>query len=365
MRVLYLSKALTVAAYRDKVRALRHHLDVVAVLPEPWRPPAEPVDAGEVVSWPVWFPGRPHLHLYRNPGSLLRESRPDLVHVDDEPYNAVTWQLVRAAHQRGLPALFFAWQTIPKRLPPPFAWMRRYVFRHAAGAIAGTGRAAETLRRLGYQGPLAMVPQFGVDPARFQPNQLERRGRRAALGVGEDEVLVGFAGRLVREKGVHVLVEAVRRIPRTRLVLVGEGPERAALERHAAAALDGRAWFAGRRPSTEMPAWLAALDLLVLPSLTTGHWAEQFGRVLVEAMASGVPVVGSDSGEIPRVIGEAGLVVPEDNPAALARAVDTLAHDPDLRARLAARGRARVAAHFTNDKIVAETASFYRDLRRP
>lgn len=363
MRVLYISKALTVAAYRDKLRALRRHLDLTAVIPDRWRPAVEPVQDGEVLLWPVRLPGRPHLHLYREPHRLLAELRPDLIHVDEEPYSAVTWQLVRAARRRGVPAVFFAWQSIAKRLPPPFGWMRASVFRHAAGAIAGTERAAETLRQLGYRGPLAIVPQFGVDLDRFQPSLAHRRAQRAALGMREDEVLIGFAGRLVPEKGVRVLLQALARVPAARLVVLGDGPERGSLARLAAGSgLDGRVRFAGHQASTQMPAWLSALDLLVLPSLTTAHWAEQFGRVLVEAMACGVPVVGSDSGEIPKVIGDAGLVVPEGDAAALARALGALAQDGDLRARLAARGLERAKTHFTNQRIVEQTVTFYEDL---
>jgi glycosyltransferase involved in cell wall biosynthesis len=107
---------------------------------------------------------------------------------------------------------------------------------------------------------------------------------------------------------------------------------------------------------------MAALDCLVLPSRTTARWKEQFGRVLVEAMACGVPVVGSSSGEIPRVIGDAGAVVPEGDAGALTRAVRALADDPAECAALGARGRARVLRDFTQEQIVADTLGFYREL---
>lgn len=363
MRVLYVSKALTVAAYRDKLRTLRRRLDVTAVIPDRWRPAAEPVQDGEVLLWPVRLPGRPHLHVYREPHRMLEELRPDLIHVDEEPYSAVTWQLVRAARRRGVPAVFFAWQSIAKRLPPPFGSMRAWVFRRAAGAIAGTERAAKALHQLGYRGPLAIVPQFGVDLDRFRPSAAHRRERRATLGIGEDTMVVGFAGRLVPEKGVGVLVEALTQLPAAHLVILGEGRERARLASLAArSGLDGRVRFAGRQPSWDMAGWLPAFDVLVLPSLTTTHWAEQFGRVLVEAMACGVPVVGSDSGEIPRVIGDAGLVVPEGNAAALGAALATLARDRDLRSRLGTLGRERVRAEFSNERVVEKTVGFYQEL---
>jgi glycosyltransferase involved in cell wall biosynthesis len=111
-----------------------------------------------------------------------------------------------------------------------------------------------------------------------------------------------------------------------------------------------------------MAGWMAALDCLVLPSRTTPRWKEQFGRVLVEAMACEVAVVGSDSGEIPRVIGGGGVVFPEGDTAALGRGLEALAGSTELRRRLGAAGRARVLTTYTQEKIVADTLAFYQAL---
>jgi glycosyltransferase involved in cell wall biosynthesis len=101
------------------------------------------------------------------------------------------------------------------------------------------------------------------------------------------------------------------------------------------------------------------MSVLVLPSLTTPTWKEQFGHVLVEAMACGVPVIGSDSGAIPEVIGDAGLIVPEGNVDALADAIQSLISAPALRVDLAARGRSRVQAEYTNDSVARRLAAFW------
>jgi glycosyltransferase involved in cell wall biosynthesis len=103
-------------------------------------------------------------------------------------------------------------------------------------------------------------------------------------------------------------------------------------------------------------------DLLVLPSRTTPLWAEQFGRVLIEAMAAGVPTIGSSSGAIPEVIGDPALIFPERNPVALARMIDRMRHDPALRLAAGQAGQARVASHYTNDVIAARTVDAYRAL---
>lgn len=365
MRVLYVSKALVVAAYREKLRSLSREVDVTAVVPSRWG--TEPVEEGDVgaaiVRRRALLHGRNHLHVYPGIGGLLDRLRPDFVHIDEEPYSAVTLQLARACRRRGVPCLFFAWQNLAKRLPPPFGALRSWVFEHVSGGIAGTPRAADMLRRAGFAGPLAVIPQLGIDPERFTPN-VEARGRiRRALGVPDDGFLVGFGGRLVQEKGVDLLVDAVSRLPDARLLVLGGGPEQPRLEAlvRAAGAAE-RIYLAGRIRSLEMPSWLSALDALALPSRTTPRWSEQFGRILVEAMACAVPVVASASGEIPHVVGDAGVLVPEGDAAALAIALARLAADQRARAELGRRGRERVLERFTHERIAEETVAFYRAL---
>lgn len=100
----------------------------------------------------------------------------------------------------------------------------------------------------------------------------------------------------------------------------------------------------------------------MLPSLTTPRWKEQFGHVLIEAMACGVPVIGSSSGAIPEVIGDAGLVVPEGIPGALAEAINLLRISEIQRMSLGQRGRARVLELYTNERIGHQTLCFWREV---
>lgn len=363
MRVLYVSKALCVAAYRRKLSDLAAHVEVRAVMPTRWgRTAPEPGDDARVDRIPALLHGHNHLHVYRGIGRTLDAFEPTFVHIDEEPYSAVTAQLVRACARRRIPCVFFAWQNIAKALPAPFNTLRRYVFDGAHGAIAGTDEAAAVITAAGWDGPTAVIPQFGVDPDQFVPDPRARMQAAEAIGAQRDDLIVGYAGRLVPEKGVHDLISALAPVERTHLVIMGEGPLRAALERSAQAEMPGRVHFTGAAPSWEMPRRLAALDVLVLPSRTTSRWKEQFGRVLVEAMACGVPVVGSDSGEIPRVIGDAGIVIPEGDVSAWSAALACLRDAPHRRAELGARGRDRVKCHFTGARIAQRTAAFYREV---
>ena len=363
MKVLYVSKALCMAAYRDKLRSLSEHVDIVGVVPETWGD--QPIEEGDdsvpdVISWPVRFAGHNHFHLYRRPDGLVRDMTPDLVHIDEEPFSAVTFQLTRVCRSQGIPSLFCAWQNLDKALPPPFAAMRSYVFRHSGAAIAGTRRAADVLRRAGYTGDPSVIPQFGVNTQCFAPNDAVRTEIRDRFSFGDSDLVVGFGGRLVPEKGLDLLISAAVKHPHLRLVILGDGPQRASLEGTAQkAGIADRIHFVGQVPSLEVPRWLPALDVLALPSLTTKTWTEQFGRILVEAMACGVPVVASNAGEIPRVVGDAGIIVPEGDATALGAALDRLAKEPSARATLAERARTRAVTRFSQESVATATVKVY------
>ncbi len=364
MKVLYVSKALAVGAYRGKLRALAEYCDITAIVPAEWNGgPVDPVVDGEPVELAAAvLHGHNHIHVYRHASSLVARARPDLVHIDEEPYSAVSAQMAWHCRRRDVPCCFFAWQNLAKRIPPPFGALRGYVFRTARGGIAGTEAAAAVLRGWGWHGPLAVIPQFGVDTTHFRPDATARARVRERIGAGGAFVL-GYAGRLVPEKGVHLLFPSIREQTALRLLIVGDGPQRASLESAArSAGIADRIHFAGRIDSRRIPDWLNAMDALALPSLRTHGWMEQFGRILVEAMACGVPVIGSRTGEIPAVIGDAGLLVPEGDAAALAAAVAVLAGSAQHRALYAERGRSRVEARFTNEHIASETYGFYRRL---
>jgi glycosyltransferase involved in cell wall biosynthesis len=144
---------------------------------------------------------------------------------------------------------------------------------------------------------------------------------------------------------------------------LGDGPDRERLSALASSlGIGERVSFDGQIPSPEVPAYLSRLHALVLPSRTRPNWQEQFGRVLIEAMVSGVPVVGSDSGEIPRVIGDAGSVYPEGDVEALRERLRALMGDAGLWGERAQRGRERALARFTQARVAAETVEVYGEV---
>jgi len=363
LRVLMVSKACVVGMYQRKLEELARipNMDLHVVVPPFWRdgrhatPLERTYPAGyELHVQTMALNGNFHLHFYPKLSAVFQRLRPDILHMDEEPYNLATFHAMRLARRHGIESLFFTWQNLLRRYPPPFSAFERYSFRHASFALAGNQEAAQVLRAKGYTGPVEVVPQFGVDPELYHN---DRHAPCAKTGF-----VIGYAGRLVEEKGVQVLLHAVAELQGAwSLRLLGRGPYQRELEALGARlGLGGRVAYCTGLSYGEMPRELNGLDALVLPSLTRRNWKEQFGRVLIEAMACEVPVVGSSSGEIPHLIGDAGLVVPEGDARALRDTLSRLMQSPELCAELGRRGRTRILSYYTHGHIAAATQAIYR-----
>jgi glycosyltransferase involved in cell wall biosynthesis len=361
MKVVILSKALVVGVYQKKCEEIAAlGVDLLALVPSSWREPRVGVtkldprftSGYRLQTLPIVLNGRHHLHFYRKLSAVLARERPDVLHIDEESFNLATFQAMRAGVAVGARCCFYNYANIERFYPPPFNLFERYTFRHAAHAIACNHEAATIIRRHGYRGPLSIIPQFGVDPVLFAP---------AAARPDNLTFTVGYLGRLVPEKGLLDLVEALLDTPpHIRLMLVGDGSQRPAIERRVTElSLAERVNILPAVNSAQVPETLCSFDMLVLPSRTRPNWKEQFGRVLVEAMSCGVPVLGSSSGEIPNVIGDAGLVFPEGDVRALRAAIVGLASDPVRREALARRGRERALSHFTQRAVAERFVAVY------
>jgi glycosyltransferase involved in cell wall biosynthesis len=364
VKIALLSKPLVNGAYQTKCEALAAlpGVDLTVIVPPSWR---------EIGAWetklerrytagyrllctPIAFNGHHHVHFYPKLGGLLRQIRPDVFHVDEEAFNFASFHAMWLGRRLGARMAFYTYANIHRRLPPPFSLFERACFAWSGRAFA-CNRAAETiLRAKGYRQPIDVLPQFGVDPDLFAP--AETRPDRPFT--------VGYMGRLQEYKGVQVLLRALALLRGDwRLVIVGQGDYRPTLEALTATlSLADRVEFRDRVAGDAVPEAYRSFDALAVPSLTTPTWKEQFGRVIPEAMACRVAVVGSDSGEIPHVIGDAGLITPEGDHAALAAALQRLLDDPAERARLAEAGRQRALAHYTQASLARQYYEAYRRL---
>ena len=382
-----LSKACVVGAYQRKLEELAalEGVELLVVVPSYWQEEArrivlEPLHTRgyRLEVEPIRFNGRFHLFHFPGLARHFRSFRPEIVHVDEEPYNLAAVHALWLARRFGARSLFFTWQNLYRHYPLPFGWMEQYSFRAVECAIAGNAEAVEVLRRKGFQKPVEVIPQFGVDPDIFSPQHSAISTQSSALSSPSPHHLaaesqssalspqssfrIGYVGRLVEQKGILDLLEAVAGLAGDwSLTLVGAGPLQSQIEARAGALqISHRLKIIPGVPSREMPGILNGLDALVLPSRTRANWKEQFGRALVEAMACGVPVVGSDSGEIPNVIGDAGLLFPEGDVEALRSQLERLQSSPELRYDLAVRGRARVLASFTQARVAEQTYRLYQ-----
>jgi glycosyltransferase involved in cell wall biosynthesis len=294
--------------------------------------------------------------------ALFRRARPDLVHTHTSKAGFLGRLAARLAR---VPLVLhtphghvFYGGYYGSALTAVFVRLERVAARWTDRIVVLTPRGAEEhlARRIGHPQQYVAIPS-GIDLAGLRARAPGRQVARRALGLPPEAPVVIGIGRLVSVKGFDLLVQACSMIGEVRVLLVGDGPERAALDLRArACGVTGRLTIVGAQG--DVAPYLAAADLLVAPSRNEG-----MGRVLVEAMALGVPVVGAAVGGIPSVLdgGRYGVLVPPEDPAALARAIGELLQDPGRRARLGQAGRERAEA-FTVDVMTGRLAELYRSL---
>jgi glycosyltransferase involved in cell wall biosynthesis len=328
--------------------------------PDPPERPAYEYRIGRVL-WPWTGPGQWYLHCYPGLAKVLRTFRPDVIDLWEEPWSLVSAQTcwLRNRMLPGARIISETEQNVNKVLPFPFEKFRGYTTRNADFIIGRNAEAVQITYQKGYRGPAAVAPN-GVDTDLFSPK--DRKAARAALHFSG--FVCGYVGRIVEEKGLAEIVEALAYCPPdVNVVMVGSGPFQPELERRVRELKRERqVRFLPNRGRESLPELMSALDVLLLPSRTTPRWKEQFGRVIIEAHACSTPVIGSNSGAIPDVIGQGGAVVPEQNPAALAAAISELRADPALRDRWGASGRQQVEDHYSWQKVAARMRDIYLSL---
>jgi len=346
--VLHVFHAGVVAAWRERDRQLaRLGVDVCLVSAARFIEGGTPVhfsaDGDSFARAARAFGRHPNRFLFdpRPIWRLLRTRRFDLLDLQEEPCALATAEVLVLrwlARRSELPYVLYSAQNISKRYPVPFRWLERAALRHASGVSVCNDAAGEILRSKGLSAPVALLP-LG-----FDPDHLRTEPRAAPA---PDKFRVGYVGRLEAHKGVAVLLQAIASTERLELLIAGSGPEERSLHSLAEQLCLGvRARFLGFLSQDELAPFYRSLDCLAVPSLPRAGWREQFGRVAVEAMACGVPIVASRSGALPEVVGDGGLLVPPGDPEALRVALVQLANDPEHWLQLRHAGLERVGPWF-------------------
>jgi glycosyltransferase involved in cell wall biosynthesis len=300
---------------------------------------------------------------YRGLIPLVKDLQPDLIHVLNEPWSLVVFQ---AIHARPRHVVTHGAESLWDQGSPLEAMVRRHATRHnlcrTSGFVSWNSEGVAWARRRGLPPASPTVVLSAELPRLERFSQPERRRAAGRERWGFDqEFVVGFVGRLVAGKGLAWLLESWRIASppdHARLVFIGQGPMEGTIR--AAATADPRIRLMGQVPFDQVPTVMASLDALVLPSLTTRDWCEQYGRVITEAMASGVPVIASDSGAIPEVVGDAGIIVSEGSTAELAATLRRVTLDPAIRRALAEAGLGRAQTAFSPAVEAERLRGFWR-----
>jgi glycosyltransferase involved in cell wall biosynthesis len=375
IRLLTIGHAYVLAINRATIREVARdpRFDITVVAPQffygdlcPLE--CEPEPAGsplKLVPIPARFTR--HIHVFRYSGKslcdLILRNPFDGIHAWEEPYVMAGYQITRLAERSGARFCFSAAQNLNKFYPPPFSFFERKCVRAADRWIACGKSVFDNLLARGYPAERGRVITLAVDTSMFRPaDEPARQEIRRAVGL--DAPVIGFVGRLVAAKGLRVLMKAVEQVDPAvywSLLLLGSGDMQSEIERwviHHGWRNRVRIHLARHE---DVPRYLAAMDLMVAPSQTMPNWKEQFGRMLVEAFACAVPVIASDSGEIPNVVNDAGFIVPEKDVAAWAQAIERLLRDAALRRSTGLAGLNRVN-RFSVEEVAKQFRAFYREL---
>ncbi len=307
-------------------------------------------------------------------------SRPEVLFLMEEPFSifAAEILLAKAIFAPKIPVVFFTWNNLSLK---DFDYRPSFFYRNVARqtlprmqfALTANTAGIEVLRNAGFDNPIRTIG-YGVDTAAYQASRTDRVNEiRSTLDIADDDVVVGYVGRMLEMKGVDLLIEAYATLKseyphlKTKLLLIGSGEaEQSLLQLAKQRGIDSEICHIPSIPHHEVPDYMHALDILVLPSRRRAMWAEQFGRVLVEAMAAGKIVIGSSSGAIPEVIGDGGFIFPENDSTALGASLHrALTLTPEERTKLRERAHAR-AAHFSWQRFARdafEAISFCYDNR--
>lgn len=364
IKVLLSWHSLVVAGYQKYVNELAQYpdLDITVLIPPGWIEGGKYVPAHKsqdprykMLIGQVFNKNYLDTFFYWQTPRYLHQIQPDIIHLFEEPWSncVALFLFFKRFLAPGSKFIFQTFQNLNLKYSRSYEWVEKTTFQNTDCALACSNEIKEVLLARGFNKRIEIVP-IGADPAVYYPQQKER----------SEKLVFGYIGRLVPEKGLDLLIKAFASLKdHAQLVIIGSGPKLNELMALAQALNCSQqiTWIAAI-DQQQMPEAINKMDVLVLPSLTTPLWKEQFGRVLVEAMLSKVAVIGSSSGEIPYVIGEGGLVFPEGDTKALGEQMKKLLDDPALLESLRVKGYERAKNNYTWEIAAKKTYQVYKSL---
>ncbi len=347
-RVLIITKSFVreVTDFLRYVQANNHAFECSVVIPD--TETIEPTLHSSIFQRRLFFPWHIRGACF-SPRLLhdIRVIRPDILHIFEEISGMIAFQTVLFRNLCGLKSRIFVYsaENIPGNVHPLFRLPMAYVIRQAEQAFVCSSGVKDTLQQEGLTKPITVFP-LGVNHRMFRKLCVD--DLKARLGL-DGKFVIGYCGRLLESKGIFLLVEMMRSLPeQAHLLVVGSGEaEQGFRTRVAEQGVAHRVHLAGNIEYEKLPAYLNCMDIGIVPSQTTPRWKEQFGRAVIELMSCEVPVIGSDSGSIPEVIGEAGRIFPEHDLQACLAHINALLFSPQECERLGAAGRKRVMESYS------------------
>jgi glycosyltransferase involved in cell wall biosynthesis len=283
---------------------------------------------------------------------LLANPRPDLLHVEEEPWSRAAAVGLRWAKKFGIPSVVSTTQSLPRRYTIGERFRRGRSLRLASGVIGTNNLAVKLATKHRPTMPQLALPQLGVTPPAEAPR------------VPHPGLAIGFLGRLTPERGLDLLFRAcVSLAGKWTLSVIGTGPSQEELEQLAQRlGIAARISWLGALPRKVLDEIWPRLDCVVVPSRSTETWVMTEGRAALDAMAHGLAVIGTDSGALPELVGDAGRIVPEEDVQGLAAVLQQLYADRAECERLGSAGRRRIVEEFSDAALARKTLSFWRTL---
>jgi len=351
MKILLVDKNLvdSISYKKWNILSKKKNVELLGVAPEHWMENYRSIDFSpnpsanfKVVSLPVFWAGYENRGFYlRGLRDLVKKFRPDILLLFEEPWSVFAFQgtWLRNLYASNAKIVFHTWDNLSKGWRYPYrprifySSVEKFALKNAHLLVATNQESADDFSNR-YQVRTRKI-YYGVDLEAYRQQPSSKRRRKT--------IIVGYFGRLLYAKGVDTIIHAIKKCwISVELLVVGEGPEKARLQALAQSlGISEHVRFVNGVDSDKLPRFYHDVDIFVLASRSTATWKEQYGRVLIEAMAAGVPVIGSSSGAIPEVIGDAGKVFPEGDVEALAREIANLGQDAQLRKKLSQKGQKR------------------------
>ncbi|MCS7184479.1 MAG: glycosyltransferase family 4 protein [bacterium] len=361
MKLVFISHVYLVSENQKKLNALSKFMEIFLITPNKWNDYIlKEIKMNKInvnfkyYDLPIFFCGNELRYYFKSITLKLNKIKPDVIVVDNGISLVYAQTIIsKKIFSKKSKIGFFTWVNMDISKGILIRLIKNFCLNNTDFAIFGNEDAMKIHTKT-HKFPYIILPQLGVDFEYFQnakPVELKTQG-----------FVIGYVGRLVKEKGIYTLIDAVKKLDfKTTLIFIGDGAEREKIINYKT---NGKTEIILIPPVEhhKIPSYMKLMDVFVLPSITTSYWKEQFGHVLIEAMAAGVPVIGSSSGEIPNVIKNAGLIFEENNSEKLAECIKKIYYDRKLQQELIEKGKNRVLENYTHEAIALKLNEFLKSI---